>query len=132
VEKTATEEAGGKLSGEDLNQVISRAMALGIVGDKKQRESLSAPQSHELLVTLKSSMEQKIVELTGGKQINFDSLDTNSNNLMDKILNLERALSTLETRKSQEEEEEKKTRPKKNQRTRKIPKSTGNLKTSTT
>jgi len=107
VEKTATEQ-GAKISGEDLNQVISRAMSLGIVGDKKQRESLSAPQSHELLATLKQQMEQKIVELNGGRQINFDSLASNNASMMDKILSLERALSHMETRKSQEEEEEKK------------------------
>lgn len=107
VERTVTEQ-GSKLSGEDLNQVISRAMALGIVGDKKQRESLSAPQSAELLATLKSSMEQRLVELNGGKQINFEALSSNSTSMMDKILGLEKALSGMEARKSQEEEEEKK------------------------
>jgi hypothetical protein len=106
VERTAVEN-GAKISGEDLNHVISRAMALGIVGDKKQRESLSAPQSIELLNTLKNTMEQKIVEL-GGKQLNTDSGNANNNSLMDKILGLEKTLSTLETRKTQEEEEEKK------------------------
>jgi len=101
-------EQGAKISGDDLNQVISRAMALGIVGDKKQRESLNAPLSHELLSTLKTQMENRIVELNGGKQINFDSLASSNASMMDKILSLERALSTLETRKSQEDEEEKK------------------------
>jgi hypothetical protein len=109
VERTAAE-SGSKVSGDDLNQVISRAMALGIVGDKKQRESISiSPNSNELLNTLKSSMEQKIVELNGGRQVNFDSLNSNNSvSLLDKIMNLEKALSTLESRKSIEEEEEKK------------------------
>jgi len=52
VERTVAEQ-GAKISGDDLNQVISRAMSLGIVGDKKQRESLSGPQSHYLLMTVK-------------------------------------------------------------------------------
>jgi hypothetical protein len=107
VERTVAEQ-GAKISGDDLNQVISRAMSLGIVGDKKQRESLSGPQSNELLMNLKQSLEQKIVELSGGKQINFDALASNNSTMMDKILGLEKALSTLESRKSQEEEEEKK------------------------
>jgi hypothetical protein len=108
VEKTAGE-SGGKVNGDDLNNVISRAMSLGIVGDRKQRESLSGPQSLELLNTLKSSMEQKIVELNGGRKINFDALSgPNNNNIMEKIVTLEKALTTLESRKTQEEEEEKK------------------------
>jgi len=83
-------------------------MSLGIVGDKKQRESLSAPQTNELLEKLKVSMEQRMVELNGGKQINFDLMAANNSSLMDKVLSLEKALSTLENRKSKEEEEEKK------------------------
>jgi len=39
-------EQGAKMSGDNLNNVISRAMSLGIVGDKKQRESLSALNSY--------------------------------------------------------------------------------------
>jgi len=107
LQRTLTEQ-GAKISGEDLNLVISRAMAFGIVGDKKQRESLNAPQYNELLETLKTQLEQKFVELNGGKQGNLDSLVPSNASMIDKILSLERALRTLETRKSQEEEEEKK------------------------
>jgi len=69
---------------------------------------LCGPQSAELLEQLKSSMEHRLVELNGGRQINFDSLLSANTTMMDKIISLERTLTALESRKSKEEEEEKK------------------------
>jgi len=84
----------------DLDSVISRAMSLGVVGDKKTRESMSGPKSNELLQKVALAMEQRVTELGGQKM-------DNSGPLMDRIMTLEKTLSNLEAKKSKEEEEEK-------------------------
>uniref|UniRef100_A0A6B2KYL2 Uncharacterized protein n=1 Tax=Arcella intermedia TaxID=1963864 RepID=A0A6B2KYL2_9EUKA len=106
VEKKASEQ-GAKLSGDDFNSVISRAMSLGIVGDKKQRESLSGPHSNELLEQLQRTMERRLLELSGGKVVNLEQFGPTSS-AIEKIICLEKALSSIESRKNKEEEEEKK------------------------
>lgn len=95
----------GKVSGDDLNHVISRAMTLGIVGDRKQRESLSGPKANELLTQLKDGMEIRLKELGGG-QVNTEALLKTNASLMEKIMGLEKVLQTLEKRKSEQEDQE--------------------------
>jgi len=90
----------GYSGGKEFESVISRAMSLGIVGDKKQRESMSAPKTNELLQSVAMAMEQRVTELGGPK------LDENVP-LMEKIVHLERHLTNLEAKKRKEEEEEK-------------------------
>jgi len=80
-------------------------MTLGIVGDRKQRESLSAPKANELLSQLKDGMEQRLKELGGG-QVNTEALLKTNASLIDKISGLEKALSSLEKRKTEQEETE--------------------------
>jgi len=97
VARTSAVKQGGDVS---LDNVISRAMSLGVVGDKKQRESMSAPKTNELLQKVAQAMEKRVTELGGQK------LDDNTP-LMDKIFHLESTLATLEAKKTKEEEEEK-------------------------
>lgn len=116
--------AESDLSQEDINNLISRAMALDIVGNWKQRENSgtctfsllsfsslsmdltdlsSAPTAPELFKALEQTMEQRITEMNNGRPISVAGTGIH------KIRNMEPILAKLEAdnEKAAEQEEEK-------------------------
>eukprot|EP01124_Arcella_intermedia_P030078 TRINITY_DN6500_c0_g1_i2.p1 TRINITY_DN6500_c0_g1~~TRINITY_DN6500_c0_g1_i2.p1 ORF type:complete len:947 (-),score=247.18 TRINITY_DN6500_c0_g1_i2:91-2931(-) len=90
-----------QIAPDDLNTVISRAMSLGIVGDRKQRQSVSAPKAQDVLLQVYQSMEKRVLELNGKIP------EMGNMSIMDKISTLEKILSVLEIQRAKQEEEEK-------------------------
>eukprot|EP01127_Copromyxa_protea_P022569 TRINITY_DN815_c0_g6_i1.p1 TRINITY_DN815_c0_g6~~TRINITY_DN815_c0_g6_i1.p1 ORF type:complete len:949 (-),score=336.03 TRINITY_DN815_c0_g6_i1:196-3042(-) len=92
--------AEADLSQDDVNNLISRAMALDIVGNWKQRESTAAPNARELFQILETQMETRITELNGGRPVSVAGRG------IEKIRLMEPILAQLEATKEKETEQE--------------------------
>jgi len=95
--------AESDLSQEDINNIISRAMALELVGNWKQREDTAqAPSAQQLFREMEVAMQQKIALLNNNRPFQVSAVG------IEKIRQLENELQRLEAiaEKAQAQEEE--------------------------
>lgn len=87
------------------NDVISRILTLGLIGDKRAREAagvMVAPDPTPILKTLEDAMLARLTELNNGNPVRLDPKTPQ----LERIVRMEKAIQVLEARKQKEEEEE--------------------------